>query len=108
MFPFPDPVVRVGLVPDIALDQDWNTVAIAKQHGVLLAKRYDTGSTVNLGIVVDKPKHLVNPHPELLNDVYSQIKQMGYYPISVDIRVGDRRRVYEPGKDEPILDQRRK
>lgn len=109
MFPiFPEPEVRVGLNPNITLETEWNMVAIAQQHGLVSVRSYATGDRMNFGLVVDKPKHLINPRPEIISDVFKQVEKMGYLPISVDIRVGTRRRVYEPGKDQPILDQRQK
>lgn len=106
MFPFAEPTVRVGLNPIVENQPEWNERAIAKQHGIVQARSFNDGTTQCFGLVVDKPRHLNRPNEELLGDVYKQVEQMGYQLVALDIRVGDRRRVYHPGKNEPVLDQR--
>ena len=64
-----------------------------RAHGVIHSTG-PTGQTEKQTFLVDRPKLLSRPSPEVLEQVFRQAKALGFNPRHIEIFIGRRRKVY--------------
>lgn len=92
-----EPNINIGFVPDIDPE---------KQHGVAWMKEPGAGM-VSRPFTVDRPDHLENPTFAIVDQLFSQIAKMGFFPDKIELIANDEYLVYQFGKIRPIIRQRK-
>jgi len=69
---------------------------------------YNTpNGTQSRPFTVDRPENLDEPPPVTIKSIFSQIKQMGYDVVQIEVRTDRELRVYRDGVERPLLVQER-